>query len=45
LFGDPWFSPLDTLGYYEKMFHDTGIAPAASWSRIYLVPGLGHCQE
>jgi feruloyl esterase len=41
---DPWFSPLDTLGYYEKMSHDTGVAPATSWSRIYLVPGMGHCQ-
>ena len=41
---DPWFSPLDTLGYYEKMAKDTGGSPIASWSRIYFVPGMGHCQ-
>jgi pimeloyl-ACP methyl ester carboxylesterase len=42
---DPWFSPLDTLGYYEKMAHDTtGPQPATSWSGLYLVPGMGHCQ-
>ncbi|HUA18971.1 MAG TPA: tannase/feruloyl esterase family alpha/beta hydrolase [Bryobacteraceae bacterium] len=41
---DPWFSPLDTLGYYEKMAKDTGGAPVESWSRLYLVPGMGHCQ-
>jgi feruloyl esterase len=41
---DPWFSSLDTLAYYEKMGKDTGGAPVASWSRIYLVPGMGHCQ-
>jgi len=42
---DPWFSPLDTLGYYEKMAQDTvGQSSVNSWSRIYLVPGMGHCQ-
>lgn len=42
---DPWFSPLDTLGYYEKMAKETGSGDAvASWSRLYLVPGMGHCQ-
>ncbi len=45
---DPWFSPLETLRYYEKMAKDTsgGAAdsPVTSWSRIYLVPGMGHCQ-
>jgi hypothetical protein len=41
---DPWFSPLDTLGYYEKMAKDTaGTQPVDSWSRLYLVPGMGHC--
>ncbi|HUB78565.1 MAG TPA: DUF6351 family protein [Bryobacteraceae bacterium] len=40
---DPWFSPYDTLEYYEKIGKDTGGAPVASWSRIYLVPGMGHC--
>jgi hypothetical protein len=41
---DPWFSPLDTLGYYEKMAKDTGNGDVTSWSRIYFVPGMGHCQ-
>ncbi len=41
---DPWFSPLDTLAYYEKMSQDTSNGSASSWSRIYFVPGMGHCQ-
>jgi hypothetical protein len=41
---DPWFSPLETLRYYEKMAKDTSNGSADSWSRIYLVPGMGHCQ-
>jgi hypothetical protein len=41
---DPWFSPLDTLAYYQKMAKDTGNGSVASWSRIYFVPGMGHCQ-
>ncbi len=41
---DPWFSPLETLRYYEKMAKDTGNASVTSWSRIYFVPGMGHCQ-
>jgi feruloyl esterase len=41
---DPWFSPLDTLGYYEKMSRENGGAEGVqSWSRLYLVPGMGHC--
>jgi feruloyl esterase len=40
---DPWFSPYDTLQYYETMGKQTGGAPVASWSRLYLVPGMGHC--
>jgi hypothetical protein len=41
---DPWFSPLETLRYYEKMSKDTSNGSAVSWSRIYMVPGMGHCQ-
>ena len=42
---DPWFSPLDTLGYYQKMAKDTGgTNPVTAWSRLYLVPGMAHCQ-
>jgi feruloyl esterase len=40
---DPWFSPWDTLEYYERMGRDTGVNPVQSWSRLYLVPGMGHC--
>jgi hypothetical protein len=36
---DPWFSPLDTLAYYERL------GDVSAWSRLYLVPGMGHCQE
>jgi len=41
---DPWFSPLETLRYYEKMATETSNGSAESWSRIYFVPGMGHCQ-
>jgi pimeloyl-ACP methyl ester carboxylesterase len=41
---DPWFSPLDTLGYYERMARDNGgLEQVEGWSRIYLVPGMSHC--
>lgn len=41
---DPWFSPLDTLGYYERMTGDNGgREKVESWARLYLVPGMGHC--
>ena len=41
---DPWFSFLDTLGYYERMSKDNGgLDQVRNWSRFYLVPGMGHC--
>jgi feruloyl esterase len=41
---DPWFSALDTLDYYRRMSEDNGGAEAVSeWSRLFLVPGMGHC--
>ena len=41
---DPWFSTLDTLGYYKAMADANGGLDAVSkWSRMYLVPGMGHC--
>lgn len=41
---DPWFSPLDTLGYYKSLAGDNGGAEkVAEWSRMFLVPGMGHC--
>jgi hypothetical protein len=41
---DPWFSALDTVDYYERMTRANGGAGAvAAWSRLFLVPGMGHC--
>lgn len=41
---DPWFSPLDTLGYYKSLAETNGGAERVSeWSRIFLVPGMAHC--
>ena len=42
---DPWFSPLDTLGYYQRLADANGGAEAVrASSRIFMVPGMGHCQ-
>jgi hypothetical protein len=41
---DPWFSPLDTLGYYQSLASPNGGAEkVAEWSRMFLVPGMAHC--
>ena len=41
---DPWFSPLDTLGYYQSLAATNGGADkVAEWSRMFLVPGMRHC--
>jgi Tannase and feruloyl esterase len=40
---DPWFSAQETVNYYERLQADNGPAPTASWSRLFLVPGMGHC--
>ena len=41
---DPWFSPLDTLGYYKSLEAANGGAnEVEQWSRLYLVPGMSHC--
>jgi hypothetical protein len=41
---DPWFSPLDTLGYYQSLAATNGGADkVAEWSRMFLVPGMLHC--
>ena len=41
---DPWFSPLDTFGYYKDMADANGGLDATSkWSQFYFVPGMGHC--
>jgi feruloyl esterase len=41
---DPWFSPLDTLQYYQSLAAQNGGADrVATFSRLFLVPGMGHC--
>jgi hypothetical protein len=41
---DPWFSALDTVGYYKSLAETNGGAQkVAEWSRIFLVPGMAHC--
>ena len=41
---DPWFSPLDTFGYYKDMAVANGGLDAVShWSQFYFVPGMSHC--
>jgi pimeloyl-ACP methyl ester carboxylesterase len=41
---DPWFSALDTVDYYDRMTKaNGGEAKVTNWSRLFLVPGMGHC--
>ena len=41
---DPWFSPLDTLRYYQSLAATNGGAEKVSeWSEMFLVPGMRHC--
>jgi feruloyl esterase len=41
---DPWFSAQDTVRYYEELVANNGGPEAVSkWSRLFLVPGMGHC--
>lgn len=41
----PWFSALDTVRYYEELAAASGGAEGASdFSRLFLVPGMGHCR-
>jgi feruloyl esterase len=44
---DPWFSALDTVGYYERMAQSSGGMQQvrANSSRAFLVPGMGHCSS
>ncbi len=42
---DPWFSANDTIDYYQRMTAaNGGAAEVRNWSRLYLAPGMGHCQ-
>jgi Tannase and feruloyl esterase len=41
---DPWFSPLDTFGYYKDMVAaNGGLDEVSKWSQFYFVPGMSHC--
>jgi hypothetical protein len=41
---DPWFSAYDTVDYYQRLQADNGGAgKLAQSSRLFLVPGMGHC--
>lgn len=44
---DPWFSPLDTVEYYERMATDSGGMEQVreKSSRLFAVPGMGHCSS
>ncbi len=41
---DPWFSAQETARYYDQLVMDNGgRAAVEQWSRLFLVPGMGHC--
>jgi pimeloyl-ACP methyl ester carboxylesterase len=41
---DAWFSAMDTLHYYEQMAAaNGGLQVADGFSRVFMVPGMGHC--
>ncbi|WP_191968573.1 DUF6351 family protein [Cellvibrio sp. KY-GH-1] len=41
---DPWFSAQETARYYDQLVKDNGgAAKVSQWSRLFLVPGMGHC--
>jgi len=40
---DPWFSSIDTIQYYGRLAADNPPTPLKDWSRLFLVPGMGHC--
>ena len=42
---DPTFSALDTIDYYNRLADGNGGADAVrGWSRLFLLPGMGHCR-
>jgi feruloyl esterase len=41
---DPWFSPLATFDYYNRLTQDNGgEEEVRGWSRLFFVPGMSHC--
>ncbi|WP_199534693.1 tannase/feruloyl esterase family alpha/beta hydrolase [Rhodoferax lacus] len=41
---DPHISPLNTIAYHEAVQTTLGAAQAAEFERLYLLPGVYHCQ-
>ena len=42
---DPWFSALDTIDYYGRLAQASGgLEKVQAFARLFLVPGMGHCQ-
>lgn len=39
---DPVFSANDIMAWYDKLARDAG--PPQDWARLFLVPGMNHCQ-
>ena len=40
---DPWFSAQETVRYYGLLGRDNPEVTLSDWSRLFLVPGMGHC--
>jgi pimeloyl-ACP methyl ester carboxylesterase len=40
---DPWFSAQESVRYYQELGRDNAEVPITDWSRLFLVPGMGHC--
>jgi feruloyl esterase len=40
---DPLVAPMSTVHYYQAVRQRIGAAEAASFSRLYMVPGMDHC--
>ena len=40
---DPWFSANDTIDYVQRLARDNPQQPLSDWSRLFVVPGMGHC--
>ncbi len=40
---DPAISPLNTIDYYKSVLAAMGARDAASFTRLYMVPGMQHC--
>jgi hypothetical protein len=42
---DPWFSANDTVRYFEQVgTANAAVQPIEDYGRLYLVPGMAHCQ-